>query len=135
MDKIINKSVDKLKNKPKKDFSANYDYDDDGISVLDKTEYDYDDINSKIREQNYRFDNDDEILNSFSKIFKQYDIEYNPRQNTRYYRVKYFLNKIKGNIPVDLYNYSHTTLSENNKVYHIIPVEKKNKKVLLLIIL
>ena len=126
LDKIINKSIDKLKNKPKKDFSANYD--DDGISVLDKTEYDYNDINSKIREQNYRFDNDDEILNSFSKIFKEYDIEYNPGQNTRYYRVKYFLNKIKGNIPVDLYNYFHTTLSENNKVYHIIPVEKKRTK-------
>ena len=41
------------------------------------------DINSKIREQNYRFDNDDEILNSFSKIFKEYDMECNPRLNTK----------------------------------------------------
>ena len=130
LDKIINKSIDKLKNKPKRDFSANYDYDDDNdsISVLDKTEYDYDDINSKTREQNYRFDNDDEILDSFSKIFKEYDIEYNPRQNTRYYRVRYLLNKIKGNIPIDLYNHFHTTLSENNKVYHIIPIDKKNEQ-------
>ena len=129
LDKIINKSIDKLKTKPKKDFSANYDYDDDdsSISVLDKTEYDYDDIYSKIREQNYRFDNDDEILDSFSKIFKEYNIEYNPRQNTRYYRVRYLLNKIKGNIPVDLYNYFHTTLSENNKAYHIIPIEKNEQ--------
>ena len=48
LDKIINKSIDKLKIKPKKDFSANYDYyydyDDDSISVLDKTDYDYHDI-------------------------------------------------------------------------------------------
>ena len=130
LDKIINKSIDKLKTRPKKDFPANYDYDDDdsSISVLDKTEYDYNDINSKIREQNYRFDNDDEILDSFSKIFKEYDIEYNPRQRTQYYRVKYLLNKIKGNIPVDLYNYFHTTLSENNKAYHIIPIDKKNEQ-------
>ena len=129
MDKVINKSIDKLKTKPKKDFTANYDYDDDdnSISVLDKTEYDYNDINSEIREQNYRFNNDDEILDSFSKIFKEYDIEYNPRQNTRYYRVRYLLNKIKGNIPVDLYNYFHTTLSENNKAYHIIPIEKNEQ--------
>ena len=84
---------------------------------------------SKIREQNYRFDNDDEILNSFSKIFKEYDMEYNPRPNTKYYRVRYLLNKIKGNIPVDLYNYFHTTLSENNKAYHIIPIDKKNEQV------
>ena len=76
LDKIINKSIDKLKTKPKNDFTANYNDDDDdnSISVLDKTEYDFNDINSKIREQNYRFDNDDEILNSFSKIFKEYDM-------------------------------------------------------------
>ena len=99
LDKVINKSIDKLKTKRKNDFTANYNYDDDDnsiTSVLDKTEYDYHDINSKVREQNYRFNNDDEILNSFSKIFKEYDVEYNPRQNTRYYRVRYLLNKKKG---------------------------------------
>ena len=132
MDKIINKSIDKLKTKPKNDFTANYNYDDDddkSISVLDKTVYDYYDINSKIREQNYRFDNDNEILNSFSKIFKEYDMEYNPRPNTRYYRVRYLLNKLKENrnVPVDLYNHFHTTLSENNKAYHIIPIEKNKQ--------
>ena len=129
LDKIINKSIDKLKTKPKKDFSANYDYDDDDntISVLDKTEYDYDDIMTKTYGQNYRFNNDDEILDSFSKIFKEYNIEYNPRSNTKYYRVRYFLNKIKENIPNDLYNYVHTTLSENNKAYHIIPIDKKEQ--------
>ena len=84
---------------------------------------------SKIHGQNYRFDNDDEILNSFSKIFKEYDMECNPRPNTRYYRVRYFLNKLKENenIPVDLYNHFHTTLSENNKAYHIIPIEKNEQ--------
>ena len=130
LDKIINKSIDRLKIKPKNDFIVNYNYDDDdSISVLDKTDYDYYDINSKIREQNYRFDNDDEILNSFSKIFKEYDMEYNPRANTRYYRVRYLLNKLKENrnVPVDLYNHFHTTLSENNKAYHIIPIEKNEQ--------
>ena len=129
LDKIINKSIDKLKTKPKNDFTANYNYDDDdnSISVLDKTEYDYDDIHSKIYEQNYRFNNDDDILNSFSKIFKEYDMEYNPRANTRYYRVIYLLNKLKENenVPVDLYNHFHATLSENNKAYHIIPIKNE----------
>ena len=130
LDKIINKSIDKLTTKPKKDFSANYDYDNDdsSISVLDKTKYDYNDIYSKIYEQNYRFNNDDEILDSFSKIFKEYNMEYKPRHNTRYYRVRYLLNKIKGNVPVDLYNHFHTTLSENNKAYHIIPIDKKDEQ-------
>ena len=88
-----------------------------------------DDIMSKIYEQNYKFDNDDEILNSFSKIFKEYDMEYNPRSNTKYYRVRYLLNKIKENkdVPVDLYNHFHVKLSENNKAYHIIPIDKKEQ--------
>ena len=132
LDKIINMSIEKLKTKPKKDFSANYDYDDDDntISVLDKTEYDYDDIMSKTYGQNYKFGNDDEILNSFSKIFKEYDMEYNPRPNTKYYRVRYLLNKLKENenVPVDLYNHFHVTLSENNKAYHIIPIEKNEQR-------
>ena len=50
LDKIINKSIDRLK--PKNDFIVNYDDD----SISDK--YDYYDIHSKIYEQNYRFDND-----------------------------------------------------------------------------
>ena len=84
---------------------------------------------SKTYEQNYRFANDDEILNSFSKIFKEYSMEYNPRPNTKYYRVRYLLNKLKENrnVPIDLYNYFHTTLSENNKAYHIIPNDKNEQ--------
>ena len=133
LDKIINKSIDRLKTKPKNDFTANYNYDDDSISVLEKTEHN----NSKIYKQNYRFDNDDEILSSFSKIFKEYDIKYNPRPNTQYYRVRYLLNKLKENkdIPVGLYNHFNTTLSEKNKAYRIIPIEKMIKQDFLLIIL
>ena len=99
------------------------------IVLVDKTKYDYYDIMSKMYGQNYRFDNDDEILNSFSKIFKEYDMEYNPRANTRYYRVRYLLNKLKENrnIPKNLYNHFHTTLSENNKAYHIIPIDKNEQ--------
>ena len=84
---------------------------------------------AKMYNQNYKFDNDDDILNSFSKIFKEYDMEYNPRPNTRYYRVRYLLNKLKENenIPVNLYNHFHTTLSEKNKAYYIIPIEKNEQ--------
>ena len=129
LDKIINKNVDKLKPiKANKQFSTE-DYSDDDSIVSGKTEYDYNDIMSRMYGQNYRFDNDDEMLNSFSKIFKEYDMEYNPRPNTRYYRVRYLLNKLKENenIPINLYNHFHTTLSENNKAYHIIPIDKKEQ--------
>ena len=125
IDKIINKSIDKLKSK--NDFITNDDDNDDNDDDDDK--YDYYDIMSKTYGQNYRFDSDDEILNSFSKIFKEYDMEYNPRANTRYYRVRYLLNKLKENknIPKNLYNHFHTSLSENNKAYHIIPIDKNEQ--------
>ena len=121
LDKIINKSIDRLKTKPKNYFTANYNND----SVPDKTDYD----NSEIYKQNYRFNNDDEILNSFSKIFKEYDIKYNPRANTRYYRVRYLLNKLEENenIPVGLCNHFNTTLLENIKAYYIIPIDKNEQ--------
>ena len=129
LDKIISKNIDKLKTKLTNNFRANYNYDDDDktISVPDKTDYDYDNVFSEIYKQNYKFDSDGDILNSFSKIYKEYDMEYNPRPNTKYYRVRYLLNKLKENenIPVNLYNHFHTTLSENNKAYHIIPIDKE----------
>ena len=133
LDKIINKGIDKIKENSIKNNTNNY-YSNDNDEVEDDKYMEYinkemnDDIISKIYEQNYRFNNDDEILDSFSKIFKEYNMEYNPRPNTRYYRVRYLLNKIKGNVPVDLYNHFHTTLSENNKAYHIIPIDKKDEQ-------
>ena len=52
LDKIINKNVDKLKIRPikanKRISTEDYSDDDDTISVLDKTDYDYNDIASKI---------------------------------------------------------------------------------------
>ena len=134
LDKIINKGIDKIKENSIKNITNNY-YSNDNDEVEDDEYIEHinkemnDDIMSKIYEQNYRFNNDDEILDSFSKIFKEYDMEYNPRPNTKYYRVRYLLNKLKENrdVPVDLYNYFHTTLSENNKAYHIIPIDKNEQ--------
>ena len=67
LDKIINKIIYKFIIKPinaNKQISTE-DYSDDDNIVSDKADYDYNDINSKKYGQNYRFDNDDEILNSF----------------------------------------------------------------------
>ena len=71
----------------------------------------------------YNFDNDDSILDSFSKIYKKHDIKYGPRNNNKFIRVRYLLKKLKENDDVDtsLYNHFHTSLSERNKLYHKIP--------------
>ena len=116
LDELINKNINKLKEEEVDNRS--------NISVLDENDYYYEDPN--IYRQTYRFDSDDNIINSFNQIFKEYEIEYNPREDTKYYRIKYFLNKLKENknVPKNLYNHVHTELSENNKTYHIIPIEK-----------
>ena len=84
LDRIINKNINKLKIKPTNDFTFNYNYNDDDktISVLDKTDYDYANVFLEIYKKNHKFNTDEGIQNSFSKIYKEYDMEYNPRQNT-----------------------------------------------------
>ena len=77
LDKIFNKNTDKIKEKSIKNIINNYnpntnDEDDkymkyinenmDGVDIVD------------LYEQQYNFDNDDSILESFSKIYKKHDI-------------------------------------------------------------
>ena len=77
-------------------------------------------------EEEYNFDNDDSILESFSKIYKKHDIKYKPQNNTKFIRVRYLLKKLKDNDDVDtnLYNHFQTSLSEKNKLYHKIPTNE-----------
>ena len=84
----------------------------DGVDIAD------------LYDQQYNFDNDNSILESFSKIYKKHDIKYEPRNNTKSIRVRYLLKKLKENDDVDtsLYNYFHTSLSGRNKLYHKIPI-------------
>ena len=73
-------------------------------------------------EQEYNFDNDESILDSFSKIYKKHDIKYEPRNNTKFIRVRYLLQKLKDNDDINrsLYNHFHTSQSEKNILYHKI---------------
>ena len=125
MDKIINKSIDKLK--PKNDFEDKYTFfsDDENNPTLD-----YDIDMSDIYNREYKFDDDDSILDYFSKLYDEHDIEYKPREKTQFIRVKYLLQKMKesDNVPTNLYNHFHTSLSEKNKSYHKIPTYQEEKK-------
>ena len=118
MDKIINKSIDKLK--PKNDSIDKYTFfsDDENNPTLD-----YDIDMSDIYKREYKFDDDDIILDSFSKLYDKHDIEYKLREKAQFIRVKYLLQKMKesDNVPTNLYNHFYTSLSEKNKLYHKIP--------------
>ena len=126
LDKIINKNINKIKEKSIKNITNNYysnvnDEDEDDKYMGYINEKMNDDIINLYEE--YNFDNDDSILDSFSRIYKKHDIKYEPRNNTKFIRVRYLLKKLKENDDVDtsLYNHFHTSLSERNKLYHKIP--------------
>ena len=85
---------------------------------------------SDIYNREYKLDDDDSILDSFSKLYDEHDIEYKPREKTQFIRVKYLLQKMKesNNIPTNLYDNFHTSLSEKNKLYHKIPTYQEEEK-------
>ena len=88
LDRIINKNIDKLK--PKNDSIDKYTFfsDDENDYTLD-----YDIDMSDMYNREYKFDNDDNILYSFSKLYEEHNIEYKPREKTQFIRVKYLLKK------------------------------------------
>ena len=124
LDKIINKNIDKIK---KKSITNNY-FSNTIDEIEDEKNMEY--INEKMNndiinlyEEEYKFDNDDSILDSFQRIYRKHDMEYKPRYGTKFIRVRYLLKKLKDNDDIDknLYNHFHTSLSEKNKLYHKIP--------------
>ena len=103
LDKIINKNIDKIKENSVNNITNNYysnenDEDEKYMKYINK-EMNDDIIN--LYEEEYNFDNDDSILESFSKIYKKHDIKYKPQNNTKFIRVRYLLKKLKDNDDID----------------------------------
>ena len=126
LDKIFNKNINKIKESSVKNITNNYysnenDEDEKYLPFINKNMGIFD--ISDLYDQQYNFDNDESILDSFQKVYKEHDIKYEPRNNTKFIRVRYLLKKLKENDNIDtsLYNHFHTSLSENNKLYHKIP--------------
>ena len=85
LDKIINSNIDKIKENSVKNITNNYysndnDEDDKYMEYINEN-MDGVDI-ADLYEQEYKFDNDKSILDSFSKIYEKHDIKYKPRNNT-----------------------------------------------------
>ena len=125
LDKIINKNIDKIKENSANNIINNYypnvnDEDEKYMKYINK-EMNDDIVN--LYEEEYNFDNDESIIDSFSRIYEKHDIKYKPQKNTKFIRVKYLLQKLKDNDDIDrsIYNHFHTSLSERNKLYHKIP--------------
>ena len=84
--------MDKIKEKSVKNITNNYysnDNDDKYISYINEN-MDGVDI-ADLYDQQYNFDNDENILDSFSKIYEKHDVKYEPRNDTKFIRFRYLL--------------------------------------------
>ena len=72
---------------------------------------------SKYKDQ-YTFKNDSDILNSFNKVFTDYDLSYKPRSKTTEVSTQYLLNKIEKSkkIPKELFQYFDNNLRNKKKL-------------------
>ena len=72
---------------------------------------------SKYKDQ-YTFKDDKDILNSFNKIFTDYDLSYKPRSKTTEVSTQYLLNKLEKSkkIPKELFQYFDNNLRNKKKL-------------------
>ena len=72
---------------------------------------------SKYTDQ-YSFKNDNDILNSFNKIFADYELSYKPRSKTTEVSTQYLLNKLEKSkkIPKELFQYFDNNLRNKKKL-------------------
>ena len=72
---------------------------------------------SKYKDQ-YTFKNDQDILNSFNKIFNDYDLSYKPRSKTTEVSTQYLLNKLEKSkkISKELFQYFDNNLRNKKKL-------------------
>ena len=127
LDKIINKNIDKIKQNSVNNITNNYyPNENDDEKYMEYINKEMNDNIVNLYEEEYNFDNDNSILDSFSRIYEKHDIKYKPQKNSKFIRVRYLLQKLKDNDEIDrnLYNHFHTSLSEKNKLYHKIPTQE-----------
>ena len=124
LDKIINK----IKENSANNIINNY-YPNVNDEVEDEKYKEMNDDIINLYEEEYNFDNDESIIDSFQKIYRKHDMKYKPQYGTKFVRVRYLLKKLKDNEDIDknLYNHFHTSLSEKNKLYHKIPTYQEEE--------
>ena len=76
-------------------------------------------------DEQYKFITDEDILDSFDKVFKDYKIVYSPCKKSKNIYVKYLLDKLKvnDNVPKSLFNHFNNSLTNLKFKNKKIPVD------------
>ena len=124
-DDIINKKIeiDEKLNKQKENLSK----------AIDKNLSEYLEKKTNVTEYNvmYSFENNDDILQSFTDVFNKYGLTYRPRNNDSSVSSRYFLRKIQSSdkVPLNLYNFFENKLKNKRKLN--LRFRKHNDKLVL----
>ena len=72
-------------------------------------------------EDQYKFIKDEDIIDSFQKVFKDYNVVYKPHKKSKNIYVKYLLDKLynSDNVPKEIFNHLNNSLTN---------LKSKNKK-------
>ena len=127
-DKNLNKYFNEKNNLPFVVDMLNLGNDSTDLSEVDKNENE--NLSKDIFEMDdqYKFIKDEDIIDSFQKVFQDYNVVYRPHKKLKNIHVKYLLDKLynSDSVPKELYNHFNNSLTN---------LKFKNKKYLLIITL
>ena len=79
-------------------------------------------------EDQYKFIKDEDIIGSFQKVFKDYNVVYKPHKKSKNIYVKYLLDKLynSDNVPKEIFNHFNNSLTNLKSKNKKIPVNYNN---------
>ena len=84
-------------------------------------------------ENKYKFIKDEDIIDSFQKVFKDYNVIYKPHKKSKNIYVKYLLDKLYNSesVPKEIFNHFDNSLSNLKKKNKKIPVNYNDDEMIL----
>ena len=130
-DKNLDKNLNKYFNEKNKNFVV--DMLNLGDNSKDLIEVDKDENKNLLKdvfeiEDQYKFIKDEDILDSFQKVFQDYNVVYKPHKKSKNIYVKYLLDKLynSDNVPKEIFNHFNNSLTNLKSKNKKIPVNYNN---------
>ena len=84
-------------------------------------------------ENQYKFIKDEDIIDSFQKVFKDYNVVYKPHKKSKNIYVKYLLDKLynSDSVPKEIFNHFDNSLTKLKKKNKKIPVNYNDDQMIL----
>ena len=130
-DKNLDKNLNKYFNEKNKNFVVDMlNLDDNSKDLI---EVDKDEDKNLLKdvfeiEDQYKFIKDEDIIDSFQKVFKDYNVVYKPHKKSKNIYVKYLLDKLynSDNVPKEIFNHFNNSLTNLKSKNKKIPVNYNN---------